>query len=264
MRLFDTHCHLDEEAFAGEVDEVIARAIETGLVGIATIGINASTSRSAVELAAQHDLLHAVVGIQPNYVSESTDDDWEQILELVNHPNVVAIGETGLDRYWDYSPIDRQVDMFRRHMTLARKHQLPFVVHCREAEEDVVSELEREAENGPLCGIMHSFAGDARTAERCVELGMHISLAGMLTFKKNDALREAAAAVPLDRLLVETDAPYLAPMPNRGKRNEPAWVKHTAECLAECQGVSVEELAEATTDNALLLFGLSPTRSTAG
>jgi TatD DNase family protein len=256
MRLFDTHCHLDEEAFVGDVEDVVARTLDEGLVGLATIGITADTSRAAVELAHRFPSVHAVVGIQPNYVAESSQADWETILELVTDPQVVAVGETGLDRYWDYSPIEDQAEMFRRHMQLAREHELPFVVHCREAEADVVAELEREAGHGPLNGIMHSFAGDARTATRCVELGMHISLAGMLTFKKNDALRAAAAEVPLERLLVETDAPYLAPLPFRGKRNEPAWVRYTAECLAEAKGISLEELAEATTENALRIFGL--------
>ena len=256
MRLFDTHCHLDEEAFVGDVEDVVARTLDEGLVGLATIGITADPSRAAVELAHRFPSVHAVVGIQPNYVAESSQADWETILELVTDPQVVAVGETGLDRYWDYSPIEDQAEMFRRHMQLAREHELPFVVHCREAEADVVTELEREAGHGPLNGIMHSFAGDARTATRCVELGMHISLAGMLTFKKNDSLRAAAAEVPLERLLVETDAPYLAPMPFRGKRNEPAWVRYTAECLAEAKGISLEELAEATTENALRIFGL--------
>jgi TatD DNase family protein len=256
MRLFDTHCHLDEEAFVGDVEQVVARTLDEGLVGLATIGITADTSRAAVDLANRFPHVHAVVGIQPNYVAESNEADWETILELVCDPQVVAVGETGLDRYWDYSPIEDQAEMFRRHMQLAREHELPFVVHCREAEALVVAELEREAGHGPLNGIMHSFAGDTATAARCVELGMHISLAGMLTFKKNDELRAAAAEVPLERLLVETDAPYLAPIPFRGKRNEPAWVRYTAECLAEVKGISFEELAEATTENALRVFGL--------
>ena len=256
MRLFDTHCHLDEEAFVGDVEQVVARALDGGLVGLATIGITAATSRAAVELADRFECVHAVVGIQPNYVAESSEADWETILELVSAPQVVAVGETGLDRYWDHTPIEQQAEMFRRHMRLARDHGLPFVVHCREAEAEVVAELEREASHGQLNGIMHSFAGDAATATRCVELGMHISLAGMLTFKKSDPLRAAAAEVPLEKLLVETDAPYLAPMPCRGKRNEPAWVRHTAECLAEVKGIALEELAEATTANALRVFGL--------
>ena len=160
MRLFDTHCHLDEEAFFGEVDDVVARGVDAGLIGLATIGIDSATSRAAVDLADRFATVHAVVGIQPNYVAESTEADWQDILELVTAPGVVAVGETGLDRYWDHTPIEQQAEMFRRHMQLAREHDLPFVVHCREAEADVVSELEREAAKGPLTGIMHSFAGD--------------------------------------------------------------------------------------------------------
>ncbi|MFP6768402.1 MAG: TatD family hydrolase [Planctomycetaceae bacterium] len=257
MQLFDTHCHLDEEAFSQDVDQVVARAKAEGLLGLATIGTTAASSRAAIELADRFPDVHAVVGIQPNYVAEATGDDWETICRLAERPVVVAIGETGLDHYWDHAPLDLQVEMFRRHMALAREHDLPFVVHCREAETDVLTELEREALQGPLRGIMHSFCGDAATAARCVELGMHISLSGMLTYKKNDALREVAAGVPLERLLVETDAPYLAPVPFRGKRNEPAHVRHTAECLAEVQGLDLEALATATTDNALRLFGLT-------
>ena len=257
MQLFDTHCHLDEEAFSQDVEEVVARAKAEGLLGLATIGTTAASSRAAVELADRFPGVHAVVGIQPNYVAEAAGDDWETICRLAERPVVIAIGETGLDHYWDHAPADLQVEMFRRHMALAREHDLPFVVHCREAEADVLTELEREALRGPLRGIMHSFCGDAATAARCVELGMHISLSGMLTYKKNDALREVAAGVPLERLLVETDAPYLAPIPFRGKRNEPAHVRHTAECLAEVQGLDLEALATATTDNALRLFGLT-------
>ena len=139
--LIDTHCHLDEEAGCGEVDEVVARAADAGLIGLATSGINSATSRAAVELADRFATVHAVVGIQPNYVAESTESDWQDILELVTAPGVVAVGETGLDRYWDHTPIEQQAEMFRRHMQLAREHDLPFVVHCREAEADVVSEL---------------------------------------------------------------------------------------------------------------------------
>ena len=256
MRFFDTHCHLDEEAFSQDIDQVVARARDEGLVGLVTIGTTAASSRAAVDLAGRFPGVHAVVGIQPNYVAEASEDDWETIRGLAGKPGVVAVGETGLDRYWDHTPLDVQVEMFRRHMALAREHDLPFVVHCREAEADVLAELEREVGQGPLRGIMHSFSGDAATAARCVELGMHISLSGMLTYKKNDALRGVAADIPLERLLVETDAPYLAPIPFRGKRNEPAHVRHTAECLAEVKGIAVEELAEATTANALRVFGL--------
>ena len=256
IQFFDTHCHLDEDAFVDDVTEVVDRALEAGLIGLATIGTTAASSRTAVALSERFEQVHAVVGIQPNYVAEAEEEDFQTIEELAGHPGVVAIGETGLDRYWDYTPLDQQVEMFRRHMDLARQQGLPFVIHCREAEGDVIAELERESAQGPLHAVMHSFSGDAETARRCVELGLHISLAGMLTYKKNDGLRAAAAEVPLERLLVETDAPYLAPVPQRGKRNEPAWVVHTAECLAEVKGITIEELAEGTTENAIRFFGI--------
>lgn len=256
MQLFDTHAHLDEEAFETDRNEVIARATEAGLVAVATIGTTAPTSVRSVELAEQYPLLHAAVGIQPNYAAEANAGDWETIVELASNPQVVAIGETGLDRYWDYAPMDVQVDYFRRHLELAAERDLPFIVHCREAEADVVRELQHAAESGPLRGVMHSFAGDAQTAKDCLELGMHISFAGMVTFKKSAALRAVAADIPSDRLLIETDAPYLAPTPNRGKRNEPAFVRDTLECLAEVRGVPIEELAEQTTGNARAFFGL--------
>jgi TatD DNase family protein len=254
MRLIDTHCHLDEEAFRPDAAEVIARAGETGLERVITIGTTAASSRDAVALAAAHPLVHAAVGIQPNYVSQAAPDDWAVIEELATKAEVVAIGETGLDRYWDYAPFDLQTDYFARHLDLARRHKLPFVVHCREAEKDVVAQLTAAAANGPLRGVMHSFAGDAETALACVELGLYISFAGMVTFKKNDALRAVAAQVPLERLLIETDAPYLAPVPFRGKRNEPSYIRHTAECLATIRGMTPDEIGELTTKNARQLF----------
>jgi TatD DNase family protein len=258
MPLIDTHLHLDEEAFRPDREEVIARALAAGVETMITIGISAPTSRAAVELAQTHPPLFAAVAIQPNYVSQAAPGDWEVIEELATRPKVVAVGETGLDRYWDHAPFDLQVEFFDKHLELARRLNLPFIVHCREAEQDVVAQLRRAAAAGPIRGVMHSFCGDAQTAAACVELGMFISFAGMVTFKKNDALRSVAAEVPLDRLLVETDSPYLAPTPFRGKRNEPAFVRNTAETLAAVRKLSLEELAQVTTDNARRLFGLQP------
>jgi TatD DNase family protein len=256
MQLIDTHLHLDEEAFRPDRDAVVARAIESGVAAMITIGISAATSRAAVSLAAAYRTIFAAVAIQPNYVSQAGPGDWEIIEELATQPEVVAVGETGLDRYWDYAPFDAQVEFFDKHLELARRLDKPFIVHCREAEKDVVAQLKRAATAGPLRGVMHSFSGDAATAAACVELGLHISFAGMLTFKKNDALRAVAAQVPLERLLVETDAPYLAPTPFRGKRNEPAYVRHTAEVLASVRNLTLDEIAQATTDNARRLFAL--------
>lgn len=254
--LIDTHCHLDAEAFRSDIDDVLQRALDNGVQQVLTIGITVATSEAAVVLANRYIQVSAVVGIQPNYAQEAVAGDWERIVELAAHPRVVAIGETGLDKYWDFAPLDIQQDYFRRHLQLSRQIGKPFVVHCREAEPDVLTMLREDFRNGPLNGVMHSFCGDEQMAAECVEMGMHISFAGMVTFRKNDGLRNVAASVPLDRLLVETDSPYLAPHPNRGKRNEPAWVRHTAECLAAAHQITESELALATTANAIRLFAL--------
>lgn len=256
MQLIDTHCHLDEEAFRYDVAEVVARAEAAGVAAMLTIGITADSSRRAVELAAKFKHVYAVVGIQPNYVSAAKPGDWDEIVQMSTAEKVVGIGETGLDRYWDYSPIELQADYFDRHLELSRQRNLPFVVHCRNAEDDVVAQLQKASLQGPLTGVMHSFTGTTETARICCELGMHISFAGMLTFKRNDALRETAATIPPDRLLVETDAPYLSPAPHRDKRNEPANVALTCACLAGCQKASKEEMAALTTANARRLFRL--------
>lgn len=256
--LIDTHAHLDEVAFDEDRADVLSRAYEAGVTDIVTIGITLATSRAAVALAETHENVHAVVGIQPNYASQAEPDDFKEIVQLAGHEKVVGIGETGLDRYWDYAPIEVQVEMFRKHLQLSHETGKPFVIHCREAEADVVAELEKAAGEFPLNGVMHSFCGDLETASKCLDLGLYISFAGMVTYKKNDELRDVAKHVPLDRLLVETDSPYLVPVPLRGKqkRNEPANVAHTAECIAETRGIPFDELAAATTANAKRLFGI--------
>lgn len=254
MRLFDTHCHLDEPAFDGDRVDVIERARHAGVVTMITIGTTAASSEKSLDFARKYPDVLAAVGIQPNYVAEEKPGDWERIVALAGDERVVAIGETGLDRYWDYTPFESQVEAFDRHLELSRAIGKPFIVHCRDAEADVVAQLRNAAGRGALRGVMHSFSGDIATAEACIELGLHISFAGMVTFKRNDALREVARSVPLERLLVETDAPYLAPMPHRGKRNEPAYVAHTAALLADTKGLLPEDLAEATTRNAEMLF----------
>jgi len=257
LDLIDTHAHLDEEAFAGDLKDVVSRASEAGVGTILTIGTTADSSRQAVAIADRFESVRAVVGIQPNYVAEASPGDWDVIVELADHSQVVGIGESGLDRYWDYAPIELQQDYFDRHIRLSRDVNRPFVVHCREAENDVVDQLRRAAREGPLSGVMHSFCGDTATMMACLELGLHISFAGMLTYRKNDDLRATAAQVPLERLLVETDAPYLAPVPRRGKRNEPALVQHTCACLAEAHNMNAEEMAAIASANARRLFGLN-------
>ena len=254
--LIDTHAHLDEQSFQDDLDNVLKRASDAGVESILTIGVTLATSQAAVKLARQFPQLHAVVGIQPNYASQAHPGDFEQIALLATDPAVVAIGETGLDRYWDFAPIDVQEEYFIRHIELAQEQDLPFVVHCRDAEEDVVRVLSNCAAKNSLRGVMHSFCGSHSIAQKCLELGLHISFAGMVTFKKNAELRDVARQIPIDRLLVETDSPYLAPVPLRGKRNEPANVVHTARCLADLHGLPLDEFSALVTANSKTLFRL--------
>jgi TatD DNase family protein len=254
MRLFDTHAHVDQDDFDKDRDAVLERARLAGVETIVAVGVTAESSQRVIELAAEYDLLLPAVGIQPNYCGEVAEGDWQRILELAVLPQVVALGETGLDRYWDRAPFDAQQDYFDRHLRLSQQLDLPFIVHTRNSDAEVLAMLREARQRGPVRGVMHSFTGSVETASECVELGMHISFAGMVTFKKSDDLRAVAATVPLDRLLIETDSPYLAPQPKRGKRNEPSYVLHTAECLAEVRGLSVESFGHETTANAWALF----------
>ena len=258
MTLIDTHAHLDDLRFAADLPAVLLRATTAGVARIVTIGIDRTTSEASVALARQHSQLAAAVAIQPNHAAEASPDDFDQIAVLAADPVVVAVGETGLDRYWDRAPFDLQEQFFIRHLALARRLGKPVIIHCREAEADVVGVLSADfATHGPVAGVMHSFSGDLTTARACLELGLHISFAGMVTYKTAENLRAVAAAVPLERLLVETDSPYLAPEPVRGKRNEPANVAHTLRRLALVRGESADVLAAATTANAVRLFGLT-------
>jgi TatD DNase family protein len=253
--VIDTHAHLDDDRFAGDLADVVARAQAAGLQRVVTIGTDAATSRVTVALAERFPLLRAAVGIQPNHVAEAEPGDWDVILELARHPAVVAIGETGLDRYWDRAPFPLQEEYFARHLELSRQVGKPVVIHCREAEADVVRMLRDDYDRyGPVAGVMHSFTGEWPTAEACLAMGLFVSFAGMVTYKNAQNLRDVAAKVPADRLLVETDCPYLAPVPVRGRRNEPAYVSHTAACLAAVRGISPDDLAAQTTRNALALF----------
>jgi TatD DNase family protein len=255
--LVDTHAHLDQEEFDADRAEVIARARAAGVTAIVAIGTTADSSAAVVELADEFPLVLAAVGIQPNYCAQAADGDWERIVEMAERPGVVAIGETGLDRYWDHTPFEVQQDYFDRHIDLAVRLVLPFVIHMRDCGDDILAALRAaHGRHGALNGVMHSFTGDLALASACVELGLHISFAGMVTFKKSAELRAVAAAVPAERILVETDSPYLAPEPHRGKRNEPAHVVHTAACLAAARGETLEAFAAQTTANARRLFRL--------
>lgn len=256
LTLIDTHAHLDDDRFRDDLPQVLERARSAGVERVVTIGTTAASSARSVELAMQHPLLAAAVGIQPNHVAEAAPGDWDTIVQLASQPGVVAIGETGLDLHWDYTPFPQQEDYFARHLQLAQARGFAIVIHCREAEADVVRMLREEFDRrGPIRGVMHSFTGDAATAQACLAMGLHMSFAGMVTYKNSQPLRDVACQVPADRLLVETDSPYLAPVPVRGRRNEPSFVKHTLECLAEVRQADAAELASQTTRNAWALFG---------
>ena len=253
--LVDTHAHLDDEQFDDSRSEVMRRARDAGVTAIVAVGTTAPSSRACVDLAGQFGGVYAAVGIQPNYCQDAEPGDWETIVALAGRDRVVALGETGLDRHWDFTPFDVQQDYFDRHIRLAQQRNLPFVVHMRDCQEDILVMLREAARREPLRGVMHSFTGDAEMAAECVALGLHLSFAGMLTYKKSHELREVAASVPLERILIETDCPYLSPHPKRGQRpNEPALIVHTAACLAEVRGMDVQELAILTSTNARQLF----------
>ena len=258
--MFDTHAHLDQEEFHADRRAVIDRATQAGVEAILCVAVSADSSDATVRIAASHPTVYAAVGIQPNCCAEAAPDDWNRIVQLVDQPKVVALGETGLDRYWDFTPFDMQQDYFDRHLRLAAEHDLPIIIHCREAEEDLMPMLREAAKRGPLRGVLHAFSGDEAMAAECVRLGLHVSFAAVVTYrnKKFATLRAAAAIIPVDRLLTETDSPYLVPHPLRGKkrRNEPAEIVYTVACLAELRGVDPQQLAATTTANARRLFGI--------
>jgi TatD DNase family protein len=284
MTLVDTHAHLDQDEFDADRDAVLRRAKEAGVEAIVAVGVTADSSCAVLDLAERHPEIHAAVGIQPNHAGQAAPGDWDRIVALAGHPRTVALGETGLDRYWDFTPLDVQRDYFDRHLRLAQRIGLPVVIHCREADKDLLpmlreaaarrpwggppgpprveglSMLREAVARGPLRGVLHSFSGDAAMAAECLDLGLHLSFAGPATYRnrKFEPLREVAATAPLDRLLLETDSPYLVPEPFRGKqkRNEPALLVHTAARLAEIRGMPAEDLHAATTANARRLFGI--------
>jgi TatD DNase family protein len=272
MALIDTHAHLDQEEFDQDRADAIARAADAGVLAVVAVGTTAQSSEATVRIAERFDGVWAAVGIQPNYAGQAERGDWDRIVELAAHPRVVALGETGLDRYWDHTPLDVQQDYFDRHLRLAATRALPVVIHMRDCGADILAMLrDAHRRDGSLRGVMHSFTVDsqwtthgdagqprdaAELAAECVALGLYISFAGMVTYKKSDDLRRVATTVPAERILVETDSPYLSPHPLRGRRNEPAHVMHTARLLAEVRGTSADEFAAQTTANARRVFRL--------
>ena len=253
--LFDTHVHLNAEQFNEDLQEVIDRAIAEGVTNMVVVGFDEITIKKAIELAETHDFLYARVGWHPVDAIDMTQEHLDWLKELASHPKVVALGEMGLDYYWDKSPKDIQKEVFRKQIRLAKEVNLPIIIHNRDATADIV-EILKEENAGEVGGIMHCYSGSVETALECVEMNFYISLGGPVTFKNAKKPKEVAEAVPLDRLLVETDCPYLTPHPYRGKRNEPAYVKLVAEQIAELKGLTFEEVAEETAKNAKKLFGI--------
>lgn len=256
--LIDHHCHLDFPDFAGDLDGVVARAKAAGVGLMVTICTRVRRFDQILGLAERYPNVFCSVGTHPHYAHEELDVPVDEIVRLAAHPKVVAIGEAGLDYYYDNSPRAAQAEGFRNHIAAARATGLPLVIHARDADADVGTILEAEMAKGPFAAVLHCYTGGLELARCGLALGLYVSFSGIVTFKKSDALREVAAAVPLDRLLVETDAPYLAPGKFRGKRNEPAYVAITAAEVARVKGVSEAELAGATTENFFRLYAKTP------
>nr|PZN86227.1 MAG: LuxR family transcriptional regulator [Pseudomonadota bacterium] len=261
--LVDHHCHLDFPQFAKDRDGVVARAARAGVGVLVTISTRVRQLPDLIALAERYPNVFCSVGTHPHYAHEELDVSVDEIVRLAEHPKVVAIGEAGLDYFYKRSPPEAQAEGFRRHIAAARITGLPLEIHTREADEDTARILEEEHAKGPFPAILHCFTGGRDLAMRALALGLTISFTGVITFRKSEELRAIAAEVPLDRLLVETDAPFLAPEPYRGKLNEPAYVVHTAEMLARVKGVTPQELAEATTENFFRLFKKVPRAASA-
>ncbi|HHY75084.1 MAG TPA: TatD family hydrolase [Bacillus bacterium] len=254
--LFDTHVHLNASQFADDVEEVIKRAQSEGVSAMVCVGFDRQTIQEAIRIAEKHDFIYASVGWHPVDAIDMQEDDLLWLEELASHPKVVALGEMGLDYYWDKSPKDIQKDVFRKQIRLAKKVKLPIIIHNREATQDIV-EILKEEDAAEVGGIMHCFSGSLEIAKECIAMNFYISFGGPVTFKNAKKPKEVAAELPLEKLLIETDCPYLTPHPYRGKRNEPAYVKFVAEQIAELKGISYEEVARQTTLNAKRVFQIS-------
>ena len=252
--LVDSHCHLDFPDYAGDVDGVVMRARAAGVGVCLSIGTELSRFAGVRAVAEKFPDVWCSVGVHPHEAEKETLSDAAPLLAETSHPKVVGIGETGLDYYYAHSPRAEQIANFRAHIAAARQSALPLIVHTRDADDDTIEVLEDEMGKGAFSGLIHCFTGTQRLADAALALGLYISVSGIATFKNSQALRDVIKTVPLERLLVETDAPFLAPVPHRGKTNEPAFVVHTARMLAELKGIGDAELAAATTENFFRLF----------
>lgn len=252
--LVDSHCHLDYLDREGDLAGVLARARDAGVGTMLTIGTRLSEFEHVRAIAEAHDDVWCTVGVHPDEAAGEGVDEPAALIEQAAHPQVVGVGESGLDYYYEHSPRAAQQASFRGHIAAARETGLPLVVHTRDADDDTMAILEEEQGRGAFSGLIHCFSSGEALARRALDIGFYISFSGIVTFKKAAAIQEVARTVPLERMLVETDAPYLAPMPLRGKRNEPAYVAHTAAFIARLRGIPVSEVARITTDNFFRLF----------
>jgi TatD DNase family protein len=252
--LVDSHCHLDFPDYAGKVDDVMARAKAAGVGVCLSIGTELKRFPGVKAVAEKFPNVWCSVGVHPHEAEKELQDDEAALIREAAHPKVVGIGETGLDYYYEHSPRQPQQQNFRAHIAAARQTGLPVIVHTRDADDDTIDILRDEMGKGVFTGLIHCFTGTQKLADAALELGLYISVSGIATFKNSTALRDVIKTVPLERLLVETDAPFLAPVPYRGKTNEPAFVVHTAKMLAELKGVPESQLAQATTENFFRLF----------
>jgi TatD DNase family protein len=256
--LVDSHCHLDFPDFVDDLDSIVARARAAGVGRLVSISTRVKKYDSLLAIAQRFPDVFCSVGTHPHHAHEELDITVADLIAYTNHPKVVALGEAGLDYHYDNSPRDAQAQGFRTHIAAARATQLPLVIHTREADDDCARILEDEMGKGAFPAVLHCYTGGPELARRAVELGCHIGFTGIVTFKNSAALRAIAKDMPADRFLVETDAPYLAPLPYRGKRNEPSYVVEVAKVLAEVRGVSFEEICRQTTDNFFKLFSKVP------
>jgi TatD DNase family protein len=256
--LVDSHCHLDFPDFAAELDAVVARARAAGIGRMVTISTKVKKQAQLIAIAEKYPDVFCTVGTHPHHASSEMDVDATMLVGLSKHPKVVAIGEAGLDYHYDTGPRDDQLKSFREHIAAARETGLPLVIHARDCDADMAAVLTEEVTKGPFKAVLHCFTAGAALARTAIDLGLYIGFTGILTFKSSQSLRDIAKSLPADRILVETDSPYLAPVPYRGKRCEPAYVAETAKVLAETRGVTEAEIARQTTENFFRLFSKVP------
>jgi TatD DNase family protein len=252
--LVDSHCHLDFPEFIDDMDDVVGRAAEAGVNHMLTICTRVSKFDQVLAVARLYDNIYCSVGIHPHNADSEPQVTAEHLIRMAADDKVIGLGETGLDFYYDNSPRDIQKRQFRAHIEASRQTGLPLIIHTRDADDEMAEILTEEAGKGEFSGLLHCFSSSRKLADVAMELGLYLSISGIVTFKKADELRDIVKDAPIERLLVETDAPYLAPVPMRGKRNEPAFTRHTAEKIAEIKGLTLAEVARATTDNFFALF----------